>query len=74
MIEKCNEKFRIFLENLEEKGIQITGNNVKIEITDKMCYARGSVYVIEKLGTIQTITQQEVDELTSGIEEETDYP
>lgn len=37
--------------NLMEKGVQISANNVKIEIDYDSCIARGTLTVIEKTGT-----------------------
>ena len=37
-------------ENLIEKGVQISENNVKIEIKHQDCVSRGSLTVIEKTG------------------------
>lgn len=45
-----------FLKELEEKGIQIIENNVKIESNDKKCKASGNIVVEESLGEIQYIT------------------
>lgn len=44
------EKLHIYEENLIEKGVQISANNVKIEIDHKSCVSRGTLLVIEKTG------------------------
>ena len=37
-------------ENLMEKGVQISANNVKIEIDHETCVSRGTLEIIEKTG------------------------
>lgn len=44
------EKLHIYEENLIEKGVQISANNVKIEIDHKSCISTGTLLVIEKTG------------------------
>lgn len=39
-----------FCEDLEEKGVQITKNNVNINVTGKNCVANGTIQVIEAIG------------------------
>ena len=39
-----------FLEKIEEKGVQIFQNDVKIETTDSICKAQGRLLLIEKSG------------------------
>ena len=39
-----------FLNKIQEKGVQIFENNVKIEIKHQDCVSRGSLTVIEKTG------------------------
>lgn len=39
-----------FLENFQEKGVQIFQNNVKIDTTASMCKAEGDILLIEKSG------------------------
>ena len=46
--EKAGENLNRLLESLEEKGVQISGNHVKIGIQDKTCTASGTLTVIEK--------------------------
>lgn len=53
-------------ENLIEKGLQISANNVKIDIDYKSCTARGSLTVIEKAGKETSVEiQEEPKERTS---------
>ena len=40
----------VYAEKLIEKGVQISENNVKIEIQHQDCVSRGSLTVIEKTG------------------------
>lgn len=42
----CKENLKKFLDDLEEKGVQIIENDVKIGIVGKECRAKGSVEVI----------------------------
>lgn len=47
------EAFRIlqeYEEKLMEKGVQISANNVKIEVDHKICVSRGSLEIIQKIG------------------------
>lgn len=46
--EKAQENLNLLLESLVEKGVQISGNHVKIGIQGKTCIARGTLTVIEK--------------------------
>ena len=46
--QKAEENLNRLLESLEEKGVQISGNHVKIGIQGKTCTARGTLTVIEK--------------------------
>ena len=39
-----------FLQKFQEKGVQIFQNDVKIETTDSMCIARGTICIIDKAG------------------------
>lgn len=39
-----------FLKKIQEKGVQIFQNNVKIETTDSVCTAKGTLALIEKAG------------------------
>ena len=44
-----NENFNYFLENLDEKSIQIIENNVKIENTDGYFVAKGDIVVLKEV-------------------------
>ena len=47
------EAFRIlqeYEEKLMEKGVQISANNVKIEVDHKTCLSSGTLEIIEKIG------------------------
>ena len=46
--QKAEENLNRLLVSLEEKGVQISVNHVKIEIQGKTCTARGTLTVIEK--------------------------
>lgn len=48
--QKAEEKLQALLETLQEKGVQISGNHVKIGIQDGVCTAKGTLTVIEKTG------------------------
>lgn len=47
---KAGEKLQTLLKSLEEKGVQISGNRVKIGIHNGVCTAQGTLTVIEKTG------------------------
>lgn len=40
----------LFLKKIEEKGVQIFENNVKIEKTVSSCRMSGKIYIIQKIG------------------------
>ena len=46
-------------EKLLQKGVQISENNVKIEISNTACTARGTLQVIEKTGRETPVVKQE---------------
>ena len=46
--QKAEENLNRLLESFEEKGVQISGNHVKIGIQGKTCTARGTLTVTEK--------------------------
>ena len=48
--EKAQSQLEALLETLEEKGVQISGNHVKIGIQNGTCTAKGTLTVIEKAG------------------------
>ena len=41
---------QLYEEKLIEKGVQISANNVKIEIDHKTCVSKGFLEIIEKIG------------------------
>ena len=48
-----------FLNKIQEKGVQIFENNVKIEFDTNYCIAKGSVILIEKAGkSVERITTE----------------
>lgn len=47
---KAKEALDKFLEKIQEKGVQIFENNVKIDVGDKTCKAQGDITLIEKAG------------------------
>lgn len=50
---------QIYEEKLIEKGVQISENNVKIEVNRTACISAGTLTVIEKTGTEQSVDVQE---------------
>ena len=48
--EKAQSQLEALLETLGEKGVQIQGNHVKIGIQGKVCTAKGTLTVVEKIG------------------------
>ena len=44
------DKQKALLKTLEEKGVQILGNRVKIGIQKGVCTAKGTLTVVEKAG------------------------
>lgn len=54
-----------FEEKLMEKGVQISENNVKIEINHTACISRGELMVIEKTGKKVPVQQDEPQERTA---------
>ncbi|MDO5344871.1 MAG: sporulation protein YqfD [Lachnospiraceae bacterium] len=49
-----------FLEKIQEKGVQIFQNNVKIETADSVCTARGTLIFVEKTGKRAAIDSTEI--------------
>src|SRR5699024_3607733 len=65
--EILTKNFRRFCADLEEKGIQIRENNVKIQLYDNSAAASGTLYLNEEIGEeadteILTIERKETDE------------
>ena len=50
---------QIYEEKLIEKGVKISENNVKIEVNRTACISAGTLTVIEKTGTEQSVDVQE---------------
>ena len=48
-----------FLEELSEKGMKISWNDVKIFLNDSNCISSGNVTVVEKIGKRVPIQMQE---------------
>ena len=48
--EKARANLNNFLEKIQEKGVQIFQNDVKIETTDSVCTAKGTLTLIQKTG------------------------
>ena len=46
--------------NLMEKGVQISANNVKIEVDHKTCISSGTLEIIEKIGKEVPVEQLEL--------------
>ena len=56
---KAEQHLYKFLEEIQEKGVQISENNVRIEFDEKYCIAEGSVILIEKAGkSVERITTE----------------
>ena len=55
----ASERLHLYEEKLIQKGVQISENNVKIEVTRTACISRGTLEVIEKTGKETTVMQQE---------------
>ena len=45
---KAQEQLELLLETLRKKEVQIKENNVKIQVLDKVCVAKGRLTIIEK--------------------------
>ena len=66
-----NEKFKKIIENLEEKGVQIIGKDVKIETNDVKWVFNGEFVVQEKTGTNVAIEEIFEEPGVDGQEEQT---
>ena len=53
------ERLHIYEEKLIQKGVQISENNVKIEMNRTACVSKGTLTVIEKTGIQTEVAQQE---------------
>jgi similar to stage IV sporulation protein len=58
---RAEENFIQFLKKLEEKGIQITDKNVKIEFAENECRVNGVVTAIEKIGRYEPAEERSVE-------------
>lgn len=66
-----NEKFEKIIENLEEKGVQIIGKDVKIETNDVKWVFNGEFVVQEKTGTNVAIEENFEEPGVDGQKEQT---
>lgn len=60
--EQLKTNLEKFLEKIQQKGVQIFQNNVKIETTDSVSTAKGDIYLIRKAGrrtALETQNQKE---------------
>ena len=48
--EKVQSHLKVLLKSLEEKGVQISENHVKINIQKNICTASGTLLAVEKAG------------------------
>lgn len=46
--EIANGRLKLYMEELEKKGVQISENNVKIDVSDTACIAKGELIVLEQ--------------------------
>lgn len=67
-IQKAEKELKRFLEKLEEKGVQICANHVKIGVTDSACIAKGSLVVIQKVGKEQTVEEVNIERTANADE------
>ena len=56
------EILQAYEKKLMEKGVQISANNVKIEVDHKTCISKGSLEIIEKTGREVPVEKQEQPE------------
>ncbi|NLZ80988.1 MAG: sporulation protein YqfD [Clostridiales bacterium] len=54
-INLAKDNLNYYLEKLIEKGVQIIGNNVKIQIVNNNCVVSGQILTVEKLGIPEEI-------------------
>ena len=57
---KAWQELQNYEEKLMEKGVQISANNVKIEIDHKTCISKGFLEIIQKTGTESPVERLEV--------------
>ena len=56
---KANEIINNYIKNLNEKGIQIIENNVKIEISENKCFIYGDFLLLKQIGKIEYINEED---------------
>lgn len=66
----AEEHFLNFLEELSEKGMKISGNDVKIFLNDSDCISSGSVTVVEKIGKRVPVQMQRGPEERTQVNEQ----
>lgn len=55
----AKQRLQKFLDELSEKGVEIVRNNVKIVIDDEICKGEGTISVLEPIGKIRQIRNQD---------------
>ena len=61
----AEKKLHLFEKKLMEKGVQISENNVKIDVNHTVCTSSGKLIVIEKTGREAPVQQEEEKERTA---------
>lgn len=61
----AEKKLHLFEKKLIEKGVQISENNVKIDVNHTVCTSSGKLVVIEKTGRETPVQQEEEKERTA---------
>lgn len=61
----ANERINNYINKLEQKGIQIIENNVKIDINDKQCIMSGNFLVLQKIGQVEYIDESSLEQITT---------
>ena len=61
----AEKKLHLFEKKLMEKGVQISENNVKIDVNHTVCTSSGKLVVIEKTGREAPVQQEEEKERTA---------
>ena len=56
---KANEIINNYIKNLNEKGIQIIENNVKIEISENKCFIYGDFLLLKQSGKIEYTNEED---------------
>ena len=65
------QNLQAYEEKLMEKGVQISANNVKIEVDHKICISKGSLEIIEKTGKEVPVEKAEEPSADTTTEERT---